>query len=81
MANFLPETGFLRLSQILGNPKANPRIPPIIPVSKSTWWVGVKSGRFPQPIKLSPGITVWRVEDIRALIQESHAGQIDCFDS
>jgi predicted DNA-binding transcriptional regulator AlpA len=28
----------------------------------------VKSGRFPQPVKLGPRITAWRVEDIRALI-------------
>ncbi len=66
--NYLPETGFLRLSQIIGNPKTTPPIPAIIPVKKSTWWAGVKSGRFPKPIKLSKGVTVWRVEDIRAYI-------------
>jgi hypothetical protein len=63
----LPETGFLRLPQILGNPKAEPPIPPIIPVKKSCWWDGVKSGRFPKPVKLGR-CTMWRVEDIRALI-------------
>jgi len=67
--NYLPETGYLRLHQIIGNPKANPPIPPIIPVSKSTWWAGVKSGRFPQPVRiLGERITAWRVEDIRAFI-------------
>ena len=65
----LPETGFVRLSQIVGNPKTS--TPPIIPVSKSTWWAGVKAGRFPQPIKLGPNTTVWRVEDIRALIDQA----------
>lgn len=64
----LPETGFLRLPQIIGNPKATPPIPALMPVCKSTWWAGVKSGRFPSPIKLGPRTTVWRVEDIRALI-------------
>jgi hypothetical protein len=64
----LPETGFVRLPQIIGNSKAKPPIPPVVPVSKSTWWEGVKSGRFPAPIKLSPRVTVWRVEDIRNLI-------------
>lgn len=58
----LPETGFVRLRSIL-----SPHGP--IPVSKSTWWAGVKSGRFPKPVKLGPRITVWRVEDIRALIE------------
>lgn len=66
--NQLPETGFLRLSQIIGNPKAKPPTPPIIPVKKSTWWAGCKSGRFPAPVKLSSRVTVWRVEDIRSLI-------------
>lgn len=70
----LPETGFLRLSQILGNPKTNPPIPPLLPISKSTWWVRVKSGEYPQPVKLGPKITVWRVEDIRSLIaRDTHA--------
>lgn len=64
----LPETGFLRLVQIIGNPKADPPIPPLIPVKKSCWWSGVKSGRFPRPLKLGPRLTVWRVEDIRQLI-------------
>lgn len=68
----LPETGFVRLSQILGNPKADPPIPPIIPVSKSTWWSGVKTGRYPKPTRaLGSRITAWRVEDIRALIERA----------
>lgn len=65
----LPVTGFLRLSQIVGNQRANPPIPPLIPVSKSTWWSGVKSGRFPKPVKLSVRCTAWKVEDIIDLMQ------------
>jgi prophage regulatory protein len=65
----LPETGFLRLSQIIGNPKATPPIPPIIPVSKSSWWAGCKSGRYPKPVKLGNRTTAWRVSDILALIE------------
>jgi prophage regulatory protein len=64
----LPETGFLRLPHIIGDPKASPPIPARIPVSKSTWWAGVKAGRYPAPVKLGPRITAWRVEDVRALI-------------
>lgn len=62
--NQLPETGFLRLPQIIGS-KTNPAL---IPVSKSTWWASVKTGRYPQSIKLGERTTVWRVEDIRKLI-------------
>ena len=54
----VPETGFLRLHQILK----------LIPVSKSTWWEGVKSGRYPKAVKLSPNCTAWKVADIHGLI-------------
>ena len=57
----LPETGYVRLPSII-----LPKGP--IPVSKSTWWEGVRDGRFPKPVKLGPRITAWRVEDIRELI-------------
>ena len=60
-----PKTGLVRVKQILA-----PLGP--IPVSKSTWWAGVKEGRFPQPLKLGPRTTVWRVEDIRSLYESSN---------
>ena len=69
MSHQLPETGFLRLHQILGNRRTNPPTPAIIPVSKSTWWQGIKTGRYPRPVKLAERCTAWRVEDIRALIE------------
>jgi len=54
----LPETGYLRLPEVLK----------LYPVSKSTWWSGIKAGRFPAGVKLSERTTAWRVEDIRKLI-------------
>ena len=70
--HILPETGYLRLRQIIGDPGAVPPIPAVIPVSKSTWWAGVKSGRYPQPVRtLGRRITAWRVEDIRTLIEQN----------
>lgn len=62
------ETGFLRVWQIVGNPKAVPPIPALIPVGKTSWWNGVKSGKYPKPVKLGERTTAWRVEDIRKLI-------------
>jgi prophage regulatory protein len=57
------ETGsLLRLSSILA-----PHGP--IPVSKSSWWLGVKQGRFPRPVKLGRRTTAWRAEDIAALVE------------
>lgn len=51
----LPITGYVRINLILK----------LIPVGRSSWWQGVKEGRFPQPIKIGPRTTAWRVEDIR----------------
>ncbi len=56
----LPETGFLRLHQVLA----------LIPIGKSTWWEWVKSGKAPKGVRLSANIRVWRAEDIRALIEQ-----------
>jgi prophage regulatory protein len=58
-----PETGYLRLPDVLY----------YFPVSKSTWWAGVKSRKYPAGIKLSVRVTAWRAEDIRALIQKGAA--------
>ena len=52
----LPETGFLRQSQL---------IPDIVPISSATLWRYVKAGSFPAPVKLFPRVTAWRVEDVR----------------
>ena len=62
--------GYLRLNQIIGDKKADPPIPPLIPISKSTWWVRVAAGQYPAPFKLSPKISVWRVIDIKNLLQK-----------
>lgn len=62
-----PESRLLRIWQIIGDPKAEPPVPAIIPVSRSTWWDGVKMGRFPAPIKLGPRITAWRESEIQEL--------------
>lgn len=64
----IPEVGFLRLKQILGDKKSNPPVPAIVPVSATTWRMGIKTGRFPKPVKLGPRAVAWRVEDIRALL-------------
>ncbi len=60
MAGLISDTGFLRLPQVLS----------LIPIGKSCWWQGVKSGRYPKPVKLSERCTAWRVEDILALVKQ-----------
>ena len=66
--NSSPSTGFLRLKQILGDSRADPPVPPIIPVSTSSWWKGIGDGIYPAPVKLGPRTTAWRAEDIYELI-------------
>lgn len=64
----LPRVGFVRLSQIIGDPKQN--IPAVFPIGKSAWWDGIKKGRYPQPVKLGPRTTAWRAEEIHKLIED-----------
>ena len=75
-SNKLPETGFLRLAQIVGQKSGQPKykrknradIPAILPISRSSFLNGVKTGKYPKPVKLGARTTAWRVEDIKALI-------------
>jgi prophage regulatory protein len=62
----LPETGYLRIQHIIGDPEND--IPALFPVGATTWWNGVKSGKYPPAYQLSAGCTAWKVEDIRELI-------------
>lgn len=67
----LPETGYLRLWQIIGRPatKVSPAVTALIPISRSALYASVAAGRFPKPVKLGPRTTAWRVEDIRKFIE------------
>jgi predicted DNA-binding transcriptional regulator AlpA len=67
----LPDTGFIRQSQLVGNKGKG--IAGVVPFSPATLWRKVSSGEFPKPIKLSVGVTAWKVEDVRAWIAK-HSG-------
>ena len=69
----LPIDSFLRLKQIVGTKTT----PGIIPISKSAWWKGVKEGRFPQSVRLGKRTTVWRMSDIRLLIEKKPESELD----
>lgn len=62
--NSLPSTGFIRQKRL---------IPAFVPFSSATLWRKVKAGEFPAPVKLSPGVTAWRVEDVRDWISSRAA--------
>lgn len=59
-------TGYVRVKQILKE---------IVPVCPSTWWLWVKQGKAPQPIRLGGGITVWRRQDVLAFLESWQGGK------
>ena len=73
-AQIIP-TGFLRLKHIIGDPKAKPPIPGLIPISKSAWYQGIADGIYPPPVKLSARTSAWRAEDINTLIEKLGEGR------
>lgn len=53
--NLLPSEGFIRLNIVIKT----------CGIARSTVWAWVKQGRFPKPIKISPKVSAWNVQDIR----------------
>ncbi|MDT4292184.1 AlpA family phage regulatory protein [Methylomonas sp. MO1] len=58
--------GYLRIWQIVGDRKRG--IEPLLPVGRSTFLAGVKSGKYPKPVKLGERTTAWKKADILALL-------------
>lgn len=63
----ISDNALLRLPQVLA----------LIPVSRSAWWAGCKSGRYPKPVKLGPRTTAWRAADIAALLERLSAKECE----
>jgi predicted DNA-binding transcriptional regulator AlpA len=55
----LSPTGLMKLPQVLA----------VFPVSRSTWYAGIKSGIYPHALKLGQRSSAWSVESIRELIE------------
>ena len=72
-SNTQSRAAFLRITQIVGNPEAEPPIPALIPIGKSTWWQWVRDGKAPAPVKLGPRTTAWKSSDISDLIDSLNA--------
>lgn len=67
MKTTIDELGFMRLPDVLA----------IFPVSKSTWWAGVKIQRYPQPVKIGPRMTAWKKSDITKLLNNPENSSFD----
>lgn len=63
--SFLERNALLRLPQVLQ----------VIPVGKSAWWNGIREGRYPRGVKLSPRVTVWSSHEILALVDSCIAAR------
>lgn len=59
----------VRLSSIIGENG-------VLPISASQWWLGIKKGYYPQPIKLGPNISAWKLDDIENLIQNGFTEEV-----
>jgi len=68
----LPDTAWVRQSQLVRDPK-HPTRPTPLPFSPATFWRLVASRKFPKPTKLSERVTAWKVGDVRAWINEQAA--------
>lgn len=64
-ASLVAGDGLLRLPEVLA----------AYPVSRSTWLEGVRTGRFPSPVRLGVRAVAWRAADIRALIEAAPGGR------
>lgn len=62
------EARFLRIWDIIGCRRRG--IAPVLPVSRTTWLDGVRTGRYPKPIKLSERVTAWRAQDVFGLLNQ-----------
>ena len=65
---------FYRLKEIIGSRKQG--IPPIIPVSRASWYAGIKAGKYPKPIRLSKRTVAWREDDIKTLCEKLSEGSL-----
>lgn len=68
-AHLVQLASFVRLSQIIGNPKKG--IPGLIPISRASWYRGIQEGRFPKPHHLGSMTAVWLMSDIQKLISDT----------
>jgi len=65
----LPEPGFTRLPNIIGDKNAEPPVIGFLPMSKPSWYRGIKAGRYPKPARISPNISAWANSKLNKLME------------
>ena len=62
---------FLKINEIVGDNG-------ILPISKASWYRGIKEGYYPEPVKIGKRASVWRSDDIQDLIERMNKGELNC---
>lgn len=70
----LPEHGYLRLETIVGHKKKD--ITGLIPMCRGSWYNGQKKGLYPMGIQLGSRMTLYKVQDIKDLMDRIDAGEL-----
>jgi len=73
-AKYLYDLALLALPQVIGDKKKN--ITPLIPISRSAWWAGIKTGKYPAPVRISTRRVAWKASDIIALIERMNTAGV-----
>ena len=53
------KSGYLRLPEILK----------LLGISRSTFYAGIKYGKYPMPLKIGKRVSAWKKEDVRKIIE------------
>lgn len=57
----------IRLPEIIGNKKTGEK--GLLSIGATSWWMGVRSGRFPKPVKLGARTTAWRESEVMEIVR------------
>ena len=75
ITQLLPNTGLLSLRQIVGDKAKG--IQPLIPISRSGWFQGIREKRYPAGLIIGKRRRLWTSDSIARLISELSAGAQD----
>jgi len=65
----LPVPGYTRILTVIGDKHATPPTPGLIPMSKASWYRGVKAGRYPKIVKIGPNMSACANSDLNELME------------
>lgn len=70
-AAIIQHSAFLRMYQIIGDPERG--IAPLLPISRTSFLMGVNSGKYPRKIKIGRS-SFWKASDIFECLAKIEGG-------